>query len=166
MRMRRILEVELLESRLVPSDMTMTTATMPPPPPAVTTIDPTLTPSTPTSTSVQVRITALGSLVNGQLSSVTVSGLSPTNLTSPVPMSLVIGGSAYTVDSVTVLANGDCRLTVLGGINPNGVTVGSTAQVILGSGTYVPTYSTETITTPPTTTTVPTIDPTTYPYGS
>jgi hypothetical protein len=142
---------------------------MPPPPPAVTTIDPTLTPSTPTSASIQVQITALGSVVNAQLASITVRGLSPASLTGAVPMSLAVGGSSYTVDSVTVLANGDCRLTVLGGINPNGANIGGTAQVSLGSGTYVPNISAEALpvpTPPPPTTIVPPIDPSTFPYGS
>ena len=76
---------------------------------------------------------------------------------------------AWGTDSVTVLANGDCRLTVLGGINPNGANIGGTAQVSLGSGTYVPNISAEALpvpTPPPPTTIVPPIDPSTFPYGS
>lgn len=174
MKQRRKLEVERLEDRQLLSDATMPPPLMPPPapPPAVTPIDPTTAPSNPTTTSYQVQITALGPMVNGQLTSVTVQGLTPTGLTSPVPLSLQIGVATYTVDSVTILANGTCRLTVLGGINPNSIAVGGTARVYMGSGTYVPTYTTEPTAPPPIMPppmtpppTVPPIDPT-MPYGT
>lgn len=147
---------------------------MPPPsspPPAVTPSDPTTQPSSPTTTSVQVQITALGSVVNGRLTSVTVQGLTPSMVSSQSPMALEIGSSTYTVDSVTFLSDGTCRLTVLGGIDPNGVAVGGTARVIIGAGTYQPTYSTETTpppenNTPPPSSTVPPSDPSNTPYGS
>lgn len=163
---RRYLEVEVLETRQVPAGIpTPSIGAPPPPPPAVTPIDPTLTPATPTNTTVQVQITALGPVVNGRLSSITVQGLSSSNLQGAVPMGLQIGSTTYAVDSVTVLASGECRLTVLGGIDPAGVAVGGTARVILGSGSYVPTITSQPApTAPPPDSVVSPIDPTTMPF--
>ncbi len=145
---RTFLEVEVLETRQALS--TMATGSLDPAPTTTTSstslIDPTLTPVSSTNTTVQVQITALGTLSGGRLTSITVHGLTAANVASGA-LGLVINGTTYTVDSATALANGDYRLTVLGGIDPTGVAVGGTAQVVLGTGSYVPpTSSTSTST--------------------
>src|SRR5262245_35724343 len=94
--------VELLETRDVP-DATPTTATLPPPPTTsgITIIDPTLSPSDPLSNSFQVTVTGVGPTVNGQVSSVTVTGLTASTLKPGASFQVVLGGNTYTVTAVS-----------------------------------------------------------------
>src|SRR5438876_168901 len=88
--------VELLESRDVPDGDPLTTP-LPTAPPAsgttITVIDPTLSPSDPTSATLQVTITAVGPAVNGQHFSLTVTGLTQANLQPGASYQLVLGGT-------------------------------------------------------------------------
>lgn len=117
---RRRLQIEVLESR----DVLSTTTTV---------IDPTLQPADPSGIAMQVVVTDMGAATDGQHYSITVQGLSDSNLQPGGSFTVVVGGVAYVVDAVTVTESGDYQLLVLGGVASG--TTGDSATVIIGGDT-------------------------------
>lgn len=143
MRRRRILEVEVLETRQVLSDTSGSAGVILPPPPAQGTpgvIDPTLIPATGAST-LQVYVTALGPAVNGTMTSITVQSVGAfVGSNGGVPIALQVGGQTYNIDSRTYTASG-MQFTVLSGINAAGVSLGGSAMVVFGPESTPPAVS-------------------------
>jgi len=158
----RKLRLEHLESRFAPSGLDSLTTTAPPPPTSgLLLIDPTLSPSDPTSTNVQVTITAVGQPAPGT-QNVTVTGLSPANLQPGASLQFVIGGSTYVINSYSAQQNGAYQLTLLSDANlGNLLGQNVTARVVIGGGDNVTPAPTPTPTPPP----GPIIDPTLDPQG-
>jgi hypothetical protein len=157
----RKLRLEHLESRFVPSGMDTTTLTAPPPSSGLYYIDPTLSPSDPTSTNVQVTIVSVGTPAPGT-QNVTVAGLSPANLQPGASIQFIINGSAYVVNSFSAQQNGTYQLTLLSDANlANNLSQATTATVTIGGGGNV--TPTPTPTPPPSQS--PIIDPTLDPQG-
>jgi hypothetical protein len=154
----RKLRLERLETRDVPSSLG-DTLTSPPPSSSsgLTYIDPTLSPSDPTSTTVAVLIVSQSSS-----DSVNVTGLTAANLQPGASLQLVVGTSTFTVSNWVRNQDGSYRLIVS---NPAGltaaVTQNLTATVIIGNGGNV----TPAVTTPPPPSSSPIIDPTLHPQG-
>lgn len=131
---RRILEVEVLETRQALSDVTGTTTVLAPPPAQSTVpvvIDPTLVPATNAST-LQVYVTAVGPTVNGSVSAIAVDYVGGVVMpTGGAPLALQVGGHVYSIDSTIFTASG-MQLTVLSGVAASDISVGSSALLLFG----------------------------------
>jgi hypothetical protein len=158
----RRLWLEHLETRDVPSSLTESYPTIDYQTSLASTsiLDPTLSPSDPTSTSVAVIVTAISAPTEGQGVSITVSGLNASNLQAGASLQLLIGATSYAVSSYTLAQDGTCRLWLSNAATlPETLTVSSTVTVVIGGGST----SSSTTTAPPPSTTV--IDPTLDPQG-
>src|SRR5206468_3418340 len=124
-------------------------------------IDPTLHPSDPTSTNVQVTIVAVGTPAPGT-QNVTVTGLGANNLQPGASLQFVIAGSTYVINSYSAGQNGTYQLTLLS--DPAlaaALASNTTATVVIGGGGNVTPAPTPT----PTPSPGPIIDPTLHPQG-
>lgn len=140
---RRKLEVELLETRYVPTTTTtdpiVPTTDPTTPTTSIPIIDPTEAPSDPSATTVQVTITEVEAPVSGLVRSVVVTGgLTVNNLRANTSKALVIGGVSYYIDLWAQLPNGSFRLMLVNGIPPAAIAVGNTAAVRMGNGAITP----------------------------
>jgi hypothetical protein len=157
----RKLRLERLETRDVPSDLGVSSFSPPTYSSSMAFIDPTLAPSNPTGTSVQVTIIAVGAPAPGT-QNVTVTGLTASNLQAGASLVFYVGGSAYTVNSYSLNQDGSVRLTLNSDANlANLLSTNSTATVVIGGGGNV----TPTPAPAPAPSSSPIIDPTLNPQG-
>jgi hypothetical protein len=88
--------------------------------------------------SLPVTVTALGQQANGQVSSLTVQGLTPASLPTSSSYTLEIDGASYTVSTVTPVQGGGYQLVLSTPIPASEVDVGTNGTFVIGDNTFEP----------------------------